>query len=295
MSEETIQDLLRITVRRSGKRAAVLFGEERITYEELDRESNRLANGLKSLGVKETTRVAMMLPNIPEFVCAFLAIQKIGAVAVPINTLYKTAEILHVLRDSGSHVIITLSNYVPAIQEILHETELRHIVSVGERDLTFAHPGCRFLHLILRKDAFGDVDEVYHTMGQILLDIAKRLHVRTAWYKHRGSLRADSKRLGGAVVQETEHDYVITLHLFTGPIDVDDFLEVIWVPPEIRDRIVEPMTSVEEETGTAVTHEVFREVALSVLNTTLGAELIDGNLTRDESFAYQRTKSLSSK
>lgn len=295
MSEETLQSLLTRTVSKFGNRAALIVGEKKITYEELDKESNRLANGLKSLGIADGTRVAMMLPNIPEFVYAFFAIQKLGAIAVPMNTLYKGGEILYVLRDSGAEAIITLSNYVPAVQEILHETNVKHIVSIGERDLAFADPSCKFVHLIVDKSNFRDVDELYHKMGDTLLHIVNQLGVANAWYKHRGSIRVDGNRLGGIVVRERENDYIISLNLLVDRLDIDDFIEVIWVPPEIRNRIVEPTTSIKEETGRTITHEEFREAALSALGTILKTELHDGKLTRDESFARQRRKGSSKK
>lgn len=290
MPEAILQSLFENAIKKSGKRVALIFGGKEITYKKLDKESNRLANGLKSLGVTHSTKVGIMLPNIPEFVYAFLAIQKLGAIAVPINTLYKAGEILHVLRDSGAEVIIALSNYVPAIQEIRHETNLKHIISIGEHDLVFADPCCKVLHLILGKSDFKDVDEIYHKMGDILLRITKQIGVANAWYKHRGSIRVDGKRLGGIVVQETENDYVVTLNLFVDRLDIDDFMEVIWVPPEIRDRIIEPITSVKEETDRTITHEEFREVVLSTLEILLKREPDHGKFTRDESFAYQRRK-----
>jgi len=282
-------------VSRFGKRTALIFGEKEMTYEEVDKESNRLANGLKSLGVTRGTKVAIMLPNIPEFVCAFFAIQKLAAIAVPMNTLYKGGEILYVLRDSGAETIITLANYVPAIQEVRHETNLKHIVSIGERDMLFADPSCKFLHLVVDKKNFTNIDELYYRMGDILLRIVDQLGVRDAWYKHRGSIRVNSNRLGGIVVQETERDYIITLSLFVEKLNLDDFIDVIWVPPEIRDRIVDPMTSIKEETGKAITHEEFRQLAVSAVGTVLERELYYGKLTREESFAHQRRKGSSRK
>ena len=292
MTEGILQSVLENTIKRFGKRVALVFDEKEITYGKLDKESNRLANGLKSLGITHGAKVGIMLPNIPEFVYAFFAIQKLGAIAVPMNTLYKAGEILHVLRDSGAETVVTLSNYVPAIQEILHETKLKHIISVGEHDLVFADPCCKLVHLVLDKSNFKDTDEIYQKTGHILLDIVKEFGVTNAWYKHRGSIRVDDKRLGGIVVQETENDYVITLSLFVDKLDADDFMEVIWVPAEIRDRIIEPITSIKEQTGKTVAHEEFHKVVLSRLETVLERKSNYGKFTRDESFAYQRRKSL---
>ncbi|NVM57816.1 MAG: AMP-binding protein, partial [Desulfobacterales bacterium] len=62
---------------------ALHFDAESITYRELNLRANRVANGLRGLGVVKGDRVAIMLPNIPEFVYAFLGTLKLGAVAVP--------------------------------------------------------------------------------------------------------------------------------------------------------------------------------------------------------------------
>lgn len=290
MSDRTLQGLLSHSVEVFGNRPALVAGDTKITYKELDGEVNRLASGLESLGVMSGTKVAMMLPNIPEFVYGFFAIQKLGAVAVPLNTLYKAGEIMHVLRDSGSEVIITLSNYVPGIQEILHETNVRHIISIGEHDLVFADPSCKFAHLILGRREFKYGDEVFKKMGEMLLHVVAQLGVKEAWYKHRGSVRVDGHKLGSIVVRETESDYIITIALFVDKIDVDHFLEVIWVPPEIRDKVLEPTTSVRELTDTSVTHEAFREAVASAIESVLGRTPKGGKLSRDESFAYERRK-----
>jgi long-chain acyl-CoA synthetase len=245
--------------------------------------------------VKTGTKVAIMLPNIPEFVYGFFAIQRLGAVAVPMNTLYKAGEIMHVLRDSAAEVVITLSNYVPSIQEILHETEVKHIISVGEHEVVFADPSCRFVHLIVGKHKFNDADEVFRQMGAVLMHIVTQQGVEAAWYKHRGTVRANGRKLAGVVVRETDNDYMITLTLFVRRLRVDQFLEVIWVPPEIRDRIVEPIISLEELTGRSLTHQEFRNAVSAAFESVLERQLKEGKLSRDESFAYERRKGSTAK
>jgi long-chain acyl-CoA synthetase len=127
-------------------------------------------------------------------------------------------------------------------------------------------------------------------MGKVLLQIVEHLGVKEAWYRHRGTVRTDGHKLGSILVRETEHDYIITLTLFADRLVVDTFLEVIWVPPEIRDKVLEPMVSVKELTGTEVTHDAFRDAISIAVQSVLGRELQRGKLTRDESFAYERRK-----
>ena len=69
------------------KKAAILCGQRAVTYQELYESVNRLGNGLRELGVRLEERVALLLPDTPEWAFAFFAAMKIGAVAVPLNTI----------------------------------------------------------------------------------------------------------------------------------------------------------------------------------------------------------------
>jgi len=86
---------------------ALIFEGQSFTYRELDEMSNRVANSLTNLGVARGDRVAMLMPNIPEFVGVYFGIQKIGAIAVCINTAYKADETQYLLDDSGASVLVT--------------------------------------------------------------------------------------------------------------------------------------------------------------------------------------------
>ncbi len=83
-------------------RAAVVFEGATLTYGELNSRANRLANALKANGVQRGDRVALYLPNIPEFPLAYIAVQKVGAVAVSVNSMFKSGELEYILNDSGS-------------------------------------------------------------------------------------------------------------------------------------------------------------------------------------------------
>ncbi|HYP40293.1 MAG TPA: long-chain fatty acid--CoA ligase [Chloroflexia bacterium] len=98
-------------------KVALIFEGKSFTYTQLDDMVNRAANALRGLGIERGDRVALLLPNIPEFVISYLAIQKIGAVAVSLNVMLKRDEIKFILDDSGSIALITteeLAANVPA-------------------------------------------------------------------------------------------------------------------------------------------------------------------------------------
>ncbi len=94
---------------------AILFEGRTYTYRDLDEMANRLANGLRALGVQRGDRVSLYLPNIPAFPLAYLATLRVGAVAVSINSLFKTDEVRYIVNDSGSGALFTTADLYPQI------------------------------------------------------------------------------------------------------------------------------------------------------------------------------------
>ncbi|MGW8685354.1 long-chain-fatty-acid--CoA ligase [Streptomyces sp. NPDC055817] len=90
------------TAQRQPERPALRLGEQVITYAELDERSARAATLLRSQGVRQGDRVALMLPNVPEFVVLYYGALRAGAVVVPMNPLLKTRETEFHLADSGA-------------------------------------------------------------------------------------------------------------------------------------------------------------------------------------------------
>lgn len=98
-------------------RVAVRFEGVSITYGQLNRDAGRLADALRQQGITAGDRVAIYLPNVPEFLTAYYAAQKLGAVAVTINAIFKTEEVRFLLGDSGASAVFTtaeLTRYVPS-------------------------------------------------------------------------------------------------------------------------------------------------------------------------------------
>jgi long-chain acyl-CoA synthetase len=88
---------------------ALLFDDRALTYAELRRQVDRAAHGLVRLGLRPGERVSLFLPNIPAFAVAYLAAQKVGAVAVSANAMLTTEELRYVLEDSGAGVLFTVA------------------------------------------------------------------------------------------------------------------------------------------------------------------------------------------
>ena len=109
------------------EKIALIFEDKYFTYKQLDQLANRVANGLHGLGIKKGDRVALFLPNIPEFVISYLGILKIGAVTVSVNVMLKSAEVSYILSECAAKAIITTESQSKHVLEA-DLPELQHIL-----------------------------------------------------------------------------------------------------------------------------------------------------------------------
>jgi long-chain acyl-CoA synthetase len=119
-------------------KTALIFEDKSFTYKQLDELAGRVANGLRELGIKKGDRVGLFLPNIPEFVISYLGILKIGAVAVSVNVMLKTAEVSYILHDCAAKAIITTESQSEQVSEA-DLPELQHIL-IAEGEATKGIP-----------------------------------------------------------------------------------------------------------------------------------------------------------
>jgi benzoate-CoA ligase family protein len=116
-----------------GAQMAIVCGDESVTYAQVADRSNRVANGLRSLGVRREERVLLLLLDTPAFAYSFFGAQKIGAVPIPTNTLLKSQDYRYMLNDSRARVAIVSEPLLPQLVAIpRHELPyLEHIVIDG--------------------------------------------------------------------------------------------------------------------------------------------------------------------
>jgi fatty-acyl-CoA synthase len=107
----TLWDWLDDCAQRYGERPLVLTDDRRLSYVDVAAESRRLADGLDTLGVQPGDRVAIVMANYPELVAIKFAIARAGAIAVPLNYLYRGDELRFVLADSGCRVVVTMTGF----------------------------------------------------------------------------------------------------------------------------------------------------------------------------------------
>ena len=136
-----------VTEGRADK-TAILCGDETVTYRQLYEGVNRFGNALLELGVRREERVAMLLPDAPEWVLAFFGAMKIGAVAVPLNTLLTPKDYEYLLNDSRARVLVVHDSLLERIGPIREKLPyLEHLIIVPASRRANGRAGRRQLSL----------------------------------------------------------------------------------------------------------------------------------------------------
>lgn len=150
--ERSLYSLLAGAASRQPDASAIEFLGKRLTYRELEREVERLASGLTSLGVKRGDRVGLILPNCPQYVIAHYAILRLGAVVVGNNPLYTERELRHQLQDAGIGVCIVLDQLYPRLAAVRDDAGIDHVV-VTKLEEYLPFPKSLLAPLKFRRDA----------------------------------------------------------------------------------------------------------------------------------------------
>ena len=135
------------------ERTCLIFRGETSSYRQVSDQTDRLAAALHSLGIRKGERVGICMPNCPEFVLAYFAILKAGAVVVATNPLYTPPEIIHQVNDAGLETVFCSGNLYERIQTAQPETHIRRIIVTGE--ITPQSGDLRFNELLTAQYAKG--------------------------------------------------------------------------------------------------------------------------------------------
>jgi long-chain acyl-CoA synthetase len=130
----TLVDVLESAFKQYASRDAAACMGARLTFAEVDRLSIRLAAWLQSKDLAPGARVALMMPNVPQYMVAIAAVLRAGYAVVNVNPLYTPRELAHQLKDSGAEAIVILENFASTLEEVMDDTPIKHVVlaSVGE-------------------------------------------------------------------------------------------------------------------------------------------------------------------
>ena len=133
---ESLYDFLESAVNRFGDKPAFTFYGKVFSFDETKMMVDRLAAALHKEGLKKGDRVAIMLPNCPQYVFTLFAIFRLGGIAVQVNPMYVEREIAYVLDDSGAKFMVALDAFYPKVKKVQSDTFLKKVIVVsfgGER------------------------------------------------------------------------------------------------------------------------------------------------------------------
>ena len=121
--------------RKYPDRTALVYLGERFSYAELGRLVDRFAAGLLEIGVKTKGRVLLYLRNCPQWVIANFAINKIGAVVVPVSPIYTSHELEYIVNDAEIETVICHDTNFMYVREVIGRTDLKRVIVTGLADL----------------------------------------------------------------------------------------------------------------------------------------------------------------
>ena len=121
--------------KKFANRTAYSFMGKDVSYAETDAQSRAVAGYLQSLGLARGDRVAIMMPNVPQYPATVAGILRAGYVVVNVNPLYTARELEHQLKDSGAKAIVIIENFGATLQKCIANTAVKHVVlaSMGDR------------------------------------------------------------------------------------------------------------------------------------------------------------------
>ena len=122
----------------NGNREALVDGERRLTYRQLNRRVNQLARFLQGMGLKRGDRCAILAYNCLEFVEVIFATAKLGLILVPLNWRLAPAELSFIISDSGAETLFFDPEFAAAVESLKGKTALRRFISIGQKEIAGA-------------------------------------------------------------------------------------------------------------------------------------------------------------
>jgi long-chain acyl-CoA synthetase len=131
----SLVQLMEESFQKYAARPAYSFMGKELSYSKTDSLSRSLAAYLQSLGLARGDRVAIMMPNVPQYPVAVAAVLRAGFVVVNVNPLYTPRELEHQLKDSGAKAIVILENFAHTLEQCIAATPVKHVVLAAMGDL----------------------------------------------------------------------------------------------------------------------------------------------------------------
>ena len=142
--------LLDESFRKYGPHTAYRFMGKSITFAQVDDASRALGAYLQAQGLVKGDRVAIMMPNVPQYPVAVAAILRAGGVVVNVNPLYTPRELEHQLKDSGAKIIIMVENFATTLQQVLAAVPTKKVIVTALGDM-LGFPKSLIVNYVVRK------------------------------------------------------------------------------------------------------------------------------------------------
>ena len=151
--DKTLIDYLADLSRAHGDRPAVLFKGASVSYRVLETQSDAFAAAVASLGVRPGDRVALLLPNCPQFMVAQFGIWKAGGVVVALNPIYSERELEEALESTGAVLAIALTPFYGRVKAVQRRTRLRGVIATSIKE--YLPPALRLLFTVFKEKKDG--------------------------------------------------------------------------------------------------------------------------------------------
>ncbi|MDF2465370.1 MAG: long-chain-fatty-acid--CoA ligase-like protein [Ramlibacter sp.] len=132
---ESLVQLMEESFQKFANRPAYSFMGKEISYAQTDALSRAFAAYLQGLGLAKGDRIAIMMPNVPQYPVAVAAILRAGYVVVNVNPLYTPRELEHQLKDSGSKAIVIVENFANTLEQCIANTPVKHVILCAMGDM----------------------------------------------------------------------------------------------------------------------------------------------------------------
>ena len=158
-SDRVLSQIIEDKARRNPNHVVFQFRDYPVTLGELNERINRAANGFLAIGVKKGDKVAIMLPNCPEFLYAWFGLNKIGAVEVPINVALKGTGLVHQIVQSDSVALVADTQYLDRLDPVSADLKtVRHAIWL-KSDPAHAVPGWQGIEALTFPELLAHSDE----------------------------------------------------------------------------------------------------------------------------------------
>jgi len=128
---KSIPQILKESSQQYPNHTSMTFYHKKFTYKELYLSVNAFASSLQVNGIQKGDRVAIMLPNCPQYIISYYGILTVGAIVTQINPMSVERELLHLINDSGAETIVVLGSLYPIVKSIQNQTKLQNIIVVN--------------------------------------------------------------------------------------------------------------------------------------------------------------------